>query len=239
MAQILLITGWGGGTGLLEPLQQQLQQCGHTVTLMNIFDAFDPVVMQDRVQQAMTADVIIGWSLGGQLALLLAHALQQETGDTLPVITLASNPCFVAQPNWECAMPQETFAAFKAGFLHDPASTLKRFGLLVTKGVTSAKHDWTFMQSLLRAQPISLLQQGLKLLEQLNLVDTLKSYSGNQLYVFARQDALVPCQIVEKMQYLASEKIKVITFHDAAHSFPFTKVIETCKEIEKFIQTSV
>ena len=39
--RILLITGWGGGAQLLAPLQQALQQQGHYVELINIFNALD------------------------------------------------------------------------------------------------------------------------------------------------------------------------------------------------------
>ncbi len=39
---------------------------------------------------------IIGWSLGGQLATLLVAAVEQQYQQQKVLITLASNPCFVA-----------------------------------------------------------------------------------------------------------------------------------------------
>ena len=98
-ASILLITGWGGGTQLLEPLQHKLQQQGYIVELINIFNAFDAETLQHHVELARRFDVIIGWSLGGQLATLLVQQLEQQFSEQKILISLASNPCFVAQPN--------------------------------------------------------------------------------------------------------------------------------------------
>jgi pimeloyl-[acyl-carrier protein] methyl ester esterase len=50
------------------------------------------------------------------------------------LLTLASNPCFVAHEQWPSAMPGETFDAFLAGCQADPRTTLKRFALLCAQG---------------------------------------------------------------------------------------------------------
>lgn len=239
MARVLLITGWGGGTGVLTPLQNSLQQLGHEVELLNIFNVFDPEILQQQIDYALTFDILMGWSLGGELAIVLADEVFKHTGQTLPLVTLATNPSFVARENWSTAMPETTFSAFKQGFQNDPASTLKRFGLLVTKGTLTAKSDWTAMQTLLKSQPLSLLRQGLMMLEQLNLVEIVKNYKGAQLHIFAEYDALVPYQVVQNMHQIATKETKIIELANAAHSFPFTKLIETSGEIEKFIHSSV
>ncbi len=62
--RILLITGWGGGEKLLNPLKQLLEQQGYTVELSNIFNALDEQVLAQQVEQAIKFDVIAGWSLG-------------------------------------------------------------------------------------------------------------------------------------------------------------------------------
>lgn len=64
MARVLLITGWGGGTGVLTPLQNSLQQLGHEVELLNIFNALDPDILQQQTDYALNFDVLMGWSLG-------------------------------------------------------------------------------------------------------------------------------------------------------------------------------
>ena len=80
MQNILLITGWGGGTKLLASLKQALEAKGHTVELINIFNALDEHILQEQVEKAKDFDVIIGWSLGGQLATLLVDQMGLEFG---------------------------------------------------------------------------------------------------------------------------------------------------------------
>ncbi|MGL5213241.1 MAG: hydrolase, partial [Acinetobacter junii] len=74
--KILLITGWGGGAELLKPLHDALEQKGYLVERINIFNALDNEVLQQHIELAVKFDVIVGWSLGGQLATLLVNQIQ-------------------------------------------------------------------------------------------------------------------------------------------------------------------
>ena len=237
--KILLITGWGGGAELLKPLHEALEQNGHSVERLNIFNALDDEVLQQHVERAVKFDMIVGWSLGGQLATILVNQIQQQYNEQKALITLASNPCFVAQADWMTAMPVETFMHFKQSFEQDAITTLKRFGLLVCQGTSSAKKDFLAMQRLIRPQPIALLKQGLQLLEQLNLVSMYQNYQGHQLHVFAEHDALVPYQVMRKIKDLAAKNLSVISVESASHGFPCFMVEQTVQIIEGFIQPIV
>lgn len=230
--RILLITGWGGGAELLKPLHDALEQKGHSVERINIFNALDNEVLQQHVELAVKYDVIVGWSLGGQLATILVNQIQQQYTEQKLLITLASNPCFVAQDDWMTAMPVETFMQFKQSFEHDAITTLKRFGLLVCQGASSAKKDFLAMQKLILPQPIALLKQGLELLKQLNLVDICKKYQGRQLHVFAEHDALVPYQIAQNIQDLAAKNLSIVSIEGSSHGFPCFMVEQTVQIIE-------
>ncbi|QHH92820.1 hydrolase [Acinetobacter gyllenbergii] len=234
--KILLITGWGGGAELLKPLHEALAQKGHSVERINIFNALDEDILQQQVEHAVKFDVIIGWSLGGQLATLLVDQIWKKYAEQKVLITLASNPCFVAQADWTTAMPVETFIQFKQSFEQDAISTLKRFGLLVCQGASSAKKDFVAMQKLIRPQSIALLRQGLQLLEQLNLVELYENYQGKQLHVFAEHDALVPYQVIRNIDDLAAKNLSVVSIERASHGFPCFMVEQTAQIIEDFIQ---
>ena len=234
--RILLITGWGGGAELLKPLHDALEQKGHSVERINIFNVLNDDVLQQHVELAVEYDVIIGWSLGGQLATILVNQIQQQYAEQKVLITLASNPCFVAQADWMTAMPVETFMQFKQSFEQDAITTLKRFGLLVCQGASSAKKDFVAMQKLIRPQPIVLLRDGLQLLEQLNLVELYENYQGRQLHVFAEYDALVPYQVMQKTKDLAANNSSIVSVEGASHGFPCFMVEQTVQIIEDFIQ---
>ena len=234
--RILLITGWGGGAELLKPLHEALEQKGHSVERLNIFNALDGDILQQHVELAVKYDVIVGWSLGGQLATLLVDQIQQQYAEQKVLITLSSNPCYVVQADWTTAMPVETFMQFKQSFEQDAITTLKRFGLLVCQGANSAKKDFVAMQKLIRPQPIALLRQGLQLLEQLNLVELYENYQGRQLHVFAEYDALVPHQVIQKTKDLAAKNLCVVSIDGASHGFPCFMVEQTVQIIKDFIQ---
>ncbi|MCX5469903.1 hydrolase [Acinetobacter nematophilus] len=198
--RILLITGWGGGTKLLMTLQQRLEQQGHTVELINIFNALDQQVLQHNVEKAQSFDVICGWSLGGQLATLLVDQIERQYRQHKILITLASNPCFVANTEWQTAMSPTTFQNFKQSFAHDAIATLKKFGFMVCQGSETSKADFVKLQSLIQPQNIELLKQGLLCLELLNNVEILKNYTGRQFHLFAQQDFLVSHKVFENFQ---------------------------------------
>ena len=232
---ILLITGWGGGTQLLHPLKQALQHNGHTVDVINIFDAFDSTVLQEKVELARHYEVIIGWSLGGQLAAVLVNEIDKQYGEQKILISLASNPCFVANDFWHSAMSVTTFKAFKQAFENDAISTLKRFGYMVCQGVTTTKADLLTLQSLIQPQSMQLLKQGLKLLEKLNVVEILKYYSGQQYHIFASKDALVTYQVVDNLRNLTA-KFLTLGCISGSHGFPVFQSADTSASISEYLK---
>lgn len=239
--KILLITGWGGGTKLLTPLQNALQQKGHYVELINIFNALDETELQRQTEKAKSFDVIMGWSLGGQLATLLVDQIAKQYQQQKILITLASNPCFVANENWHTAMPQETFQAFKQSFKNDAIATLKKFGFMVCQGVENSKADFVKLQSLIQAQKIELLEEGLILLEQLNLVGILKNYTGHQYHLCAKQDYLVSYKVVDNLQNLHAKffKSELIGGSHGLPVFQFDLITDKiCQYLQKINQTS-
>lgn len=233
--RILLITGWGGGTKLLNPLKQALQQQGDQVELINIFNAFDEQILQQHVEQAKQFDVIVGWSLGGQLAALLVDQIEQQYAKRKVLITLASNPCFVANDSWQTAMAQHTFQQFKQSFEQDAIATLKKFGYMVCQGVESTKADFIILQSLIRPQQIQLLKQGLILLEQLNVAEILKNYQGKQYHLLAQQDALVGCKVIDNLQNL-NAKFLDVDLIASSHGFPIFHAEETSDKIFQYLK---
>ncbi|WP_151744689.1 hydrolase [Acinetobacter calcoaceticus] len=232
--KILLITGWGVGIEPLESLKLHLQQESFDVQLINIFDVLNES-FQKKFNLLNDVDIVIGWSLGGQLATHLVDSFYKSTGLTKTLITLASNPCFVANTNWQTAMPADVFSQFKISFLQNQQATLKRFYYLITQGSAQAKKDWLNMQNIANPPSYELLLQGLEMLEHLNLVDNLKKYSGPQLHLFAEQDGVIPCKIEENFAHIATEKMKYKVLNEATHAFPYLQVERTIEEICQFL----
>src|SRR5690606_13756701 len=140
-------------------------------------------------------DVLIGWSLGGQLAIYLANEIFRQTRVAKPVIACMSNPCFVANKDWQQAMPETDFEQFLQAARLDMLTTLKRFSHLVCMGAKDARQRIKYLQSQLSLIDLNHQEKHLYLLKQLNLVEILKTCSTKILFIFSNQDSLVPCQV--------------------------------------------
>ncbi|MBB4835577.1 alpha/beta hydrolase [Acinetobacter schindleri] len=219
--KILLISGWGLGTQVLNEFVQQLEQQltpQHQIEVWDIFDPNNAAVLAEKVQAAADKDVLIGWSLGGQLALLLANAIYQQIQVTKPVIACMSNPCFVAQENWLHAMPKVQYEQFKHAVMLQPQQALKRFSALVTLGSVAPRERAKHLQEQSVNIDLSYQQAHLYLLEQLNLVDILKSYPGKMLFINSENDMLVPYKVIQNIAHFNADHlnlVKISAAHDA------------------------
>ena len=134
--RLILLPGWGLGISPLEPLAAALQGLDEHLRVeiepLPELDSSDLEDWLDELDSSVPQDAWLGgWSLGG----MLASELASRRGDRCcGLLTLASNPSFVAHELWPSAMPGETFDAFLAGCNADPRLTLKRFSLLCAQG---------------------------------------------------------------------------------------------------------
>lgn len=215
--KILMITGWGLGTAVLTPFVEQLRQ-QYQVEVWDIFDPNVESILAEKVRQASSFDVLMGWSLGGQLAIYLANEIFQQTRVAKPVIACMSNPCFVANKDWQQAMPETDLKQFLQAARLDMLTTLKRFSHLVCMGAKDARQRVKYLQSQLSLIDLNHQEKHLYLLKQLDLVKILKTCSTKILFIFSNQDSLVPCQVsIEPVFYQQSLiKVKEIqAAHDA------------------------
>ncbi|MFZ0024017.1 alpha/beta hydrolase [Acinetobacter sp.] len=212
---ILLIAGWGLGTTVLEEFSEKLKS-DHTVALSDIFDPFDAATLQEKIKLAQDYDVLIGWSLGGQLAIYLANEIFQQTRVAKPVIACMSNPCFVANKDWQQAMPETDFEKFSQAARLDMLTTLKRFSHLVCMGTKDARQRVKYLQSQLSLIDLNHQKKHLYLLKQLNLVEILKTCSTKILFIFSNQDSLVPYKVSQE-PVISQQSMIQIKKIDATH----------------------
>jgi pimeloyl-[acyl-carrier protein] methyl ester esterase len=98
-----------------------------------------------------------GWSLGGMLASELAARRGERC---CGLVTLASNPRFVAHEDWPSAMPAQTFDGFLAGCHADTQVTLKRFSCCAPRARQDPRGIARLLVSSAPATPSSVLMSG-------------------------------------------------------------------------------
>lgn len=239
MQSILMISGWGIGTQPLIPLQQNLIKHGYQVELINIFNIFETTALNKHLRLAEQFDVILGWSLGGQIATFLVDQLYKQTGKLKTLITLASNPRFVSGEDWNVGMEQMSFASLKESFEKDPVMTLKRFYYLVTQGSQTAKQDWQKLQNFIQLEDLLIQRYALEMWEKMNCVELLKKFSGQQLHVFFEQDGLVPHRVIDLIKLFDAQCLKLHSIN-GAHGYALfqpnlmsDKIINYLKQLSK------
>ncbi|MBK5531564.1 alpha/beta fold hydrolase [Pseudomonas sp. TH08] len=218
--RLILLPGWGLGVSPMEPLAAALHGIDEHLQVeiepLPELDSSDLQDWLDELDEQIPQDVWLGgWSLGGMLASELAARRGERC---CGLLTLASNPSFVAHEQWPSAMPEETFDAFLVGCQTDPRTTLKRFSLLCAQG---AQDPRGLSRLLLGGAPIAApktLMAGLELLAQLDTREALQGFRGPQLHLFAGQDGLVPAEAAAALFALLPD-IEIGLIEQASHAF--------------------
>ena len=166
---------------------------------------------------------LLGWSLGGALALAFAQKYPEHCS---ALMTIASNPCFVAHGDWPSGMAPADFSGFQQSLANNPRVTLKRFlGLQASSGDNERE-----LLRWLRLQPVSenkeVLAWGLDLLAQLDMRDALKKSSLLAAHIYGSCDALVPAQVAFAVAALAPTHWSILI--DGAAHLPFVSHAELC-----------
>ena len=135
---------------------------------------------------------VVGWSLGGQLALAWARACPQRIAR---LVLVATTPRFVAGEGWECAMASATLERFAADLEANWRATVLRFLTLQVRG---GEHGHAALASLrhelfARGDPApAVLHDGLALLATTDLRAGLAQVTEPALVIAGTRDALVP-----------------------------------------------
>lgn len=218
--RLILLPGWGLGVSPLEPLAAALHGLNEHLRVqvepLPALASSDLDEWLDELDASLPDNAWLGgWSLGGMLASELAARRGERC---CGLLTLASNPCFVARDSWPNAMPGATFEAFLAGCHADAPVTLKRFGLLCAKGAADPRGLARLLTSAAPQTPWDVLMSGLELLAQLDTRDALVAYRGPQLHLFAGLDELVPAEAASDLLSLLPD-VEIGLIEQAGHAF--------------------
>ena len=216
LANALAEQGWA--TQFL-PLPEHNQQDAYLQTLVQ--------------HHPITANsVVLGWSLGGQLASLLAERTQCR------LITLASNPQFCSDASWAYGMQPEAFERFYAKQQTQPVQNLQQFaaltGLQDASSHTKAhiKHLKAQLTCLSESEPVMHLLH-LHWLRSLNTRSVLANLPTPQLHIWGDVDALIPKHMADALALPPHARAHIVT--GASHLLPLTHSAECANTIVKWL----
>jgi pimeloyl-[acyl-carrier protein] methyl ester esterase len=197
---IALVHGWGMNARVFDTLADLLRP-DYEVRALNLpghggRDALPHNTLQswadDLARQLPYGATLLGWSLGGQVAMRAALDHPQKFSR---LILLASTPKFVLEDSWEHGMARADLQAFGAALIVDTKATLLRFLSLQTRGMSGQKNVLQQLRQTLLTAPAACaeaLSAGLKILGNTDLRPELKHLSLPTLVVHGGLDTLTP-----------------------------------------------
>ncbi|MFQ5344391.1 MAG: alpha/beta fold hydrolase [Mariprofundus sp.] len=148
----------------------------------------------ESIVQQLPAEpsVLVGWSLGGMLALQIAHTFS----DRVAALALVSTtPCFRQKTDWQTGCETSLFEAFEHAVATGSGRLLNRFFSLMLHGDNLNRHDYNHLARLAvdREHPASAsgLDNGLALLGSLDIRSCMADISVPTLVMHGDQDAIV------------------------------------------------
>ena len=238
---IVLLHGWGSASQSWQPLIPALQNTANVIALdLPGFGESEtiPEFTLDAVVQLIAAQlpekyVLIGWSLGGMLAVQIAARYPQKISR---LITLAANAKFVASRDYATAMPLVVNRQFNKGFASDPQSTLKLFSGLLAQGDTNERALLKHVRAL--AEPDKINPNWLQALELLAVLDNREAFAQLTqpgLHLLAEKDSLVPVFAATALTQLnPQQSVQIVA--GAAHALHWSQSDLVVQAIQDFIR---
>ncbi|HEY3553477.1 MAG TPA: pimeloyl-ACP methyl ester esterase BioH [Casimicrobiaceae bacterium] len=228
-APLVLLHGFAMHGGLFAPLVDALAAHrrvfvvdlpGHgrsapapTFTLDALVGAVDAAIATD-----IPLDVV-GWSLGGQVALEWARVRRARIRK---LVLVATTPSFVGREGWPHAMSALTLARFGDELRVDFRLTLARFLALQVHGSDEGRATLAMLRTRLldRGEPApAVLAAALGLLRETDLRERLASIATPALVIGGDRDAIVPIEATRRLA-AALPNARHATIAGAAHA-PF------------------
>lgn len=240
---LVLLHGWGMNGAVFDGIKTELSKQFrlHIIDLPGFgysadlgIENLDLSSWLDLMLKALPERAhLLGWSLGGMLAIRLAFLYPERV---LSLITVASSPRFVAEPEWPGVKP-EVLTSFSAQLQADTHKTIERFLAIQALGSVSARDDVRILRERLQSRPApepQALRMGLSLLQELDLRAELSILTRPVLHLLGRLDALVPAAVQEVWSQ-STPGAKFHLFRASAHAPFITESNEFVGVISEFI----
>jgi len=240
---LALLHGWGMHGGIWETILPQLE---NYFTIYNIdLPGFGRSTVHngdynlDYVVESIDEILpdscyLMGWSLGG----LVATQLANQSGKKInKLVTVASSPCFVATDEMPHGMSREVLNTFIEHLNEDFKGTLINFLSIQTMGSPTQKQDLQELKQtvFLHGTPSErALTGGLKILQSVNLLDTLSQLPMPVLRIYGKLDTLVPIKSVDKISESAVNSQSII-FNKSGHAPFLSESDEFIKQLVSFL----
>lgn len=233
----MLLHGWGVSNSIWENFSKSLMGSAAVsapclYTLANEAKDYKLESIAAMLKEDIKQDcVVVGWSLGGLLAMQLAGHCNKVKA----IILVASPPCFINKSGWEGVLNSKAIDDLHRYLLDDPDAALDYFAGLIAHGDMNQKQSIkTIRKNRAAVTNKKILSRWLvELIEQ----DQRKNFSALDIpikYILGKNDSLIGTQTLEQIKQLRPEA-ECSLINDCGHAPFITKQEETMALINGFI----
>lgn len=176
---------------------------------------------------------VLGWSLGGMVALELAR----QRADLAALVLVATTPCFLAREDWSAGMNPQVLQGFAAGLAGDYRRTINNFLALQTWGDERAAEALRSLRAHLaeHGEPDPrALAAGLQLLRDADLRPQLAQVALPTLVLAGEHDRITPSAAGRELA-AALPSARFVEIAKAGHA-PFLSHAEAVRDVvESFL----
>lgn len=224
---LVMLHGWAMHTGVWRNFAEKLASEYH-VTCLDLpghgrSEQIEPFTLELLVDELVVvlpkqACRVIGWSLGGMVALRLAEKYPEKIKS---LSLIASNPHFVKTSTWSGVTSGE-LDAFTKNIKRNASAGLLRFMSIQVQGASDMKLCLRQAKNALAECALpreGVLIEGLQILRSDDLREALKNLKIPVQMIFGEQDSLVPMSVGGECQTLNPElELQII---EGAGHIPF------------------
>lgn len=224
----IYLHGWGFRNEVFGLLNNHGDTCPCLYTLVTD-TGYDAIV--DAITDTITGDtVLVGWSMGGQIAIEVSLRTSKVKG----LVLLASTPLLVNRPGWDVGIEDKAYRELCQAFSRDPTRALGEIVTLTAYGDSDYKNTVKYLEKYVAntaaADALALL---LRELEQRDLREELAGLSIPVLMCAGENDALVNPRLFEKTGY---SHLQTRLYPGCGHAPFVSRANEINGEIERFKQ---
>jgi pimeloyl-[acyl-carrier protein] methyl ester esterase len=195
---VVLLHGWGCSAGVWNDLAGRLgpRLRVHIPELPGygaapVCEPYTLEALADAV--ALTAPRrchVVGWSLGGEVALAWARRASHQVRR---LALIATTPCFAGRPGWRCALAPAVLREFGRLLAADRAGTVARFIAVQARGDARARRVASVLQQFSAwGATDGVLAAGLAVLRDADLRRELRRVAQPALVLHGARDRIVP-----------------------------------------------
>lgn len=207
---VVMLHGWAMHTGVWREFAQAIAKSRQVICLdlpgHGLSSSISPYDLEGLVDAIVSelpeqACSLIGWSLGGNIALRLLEKYPHRVGS---LVLIASNPCFVKIGSWP-GISAQVLGEFVSNLQKNSARTLLRFMSLQLQNTQEAKASLNKVKTAMQTCEIpqsDILVNGLAILKTADQREILSQIKKPILMILGEYDTLVPADIGQCCQRL-------------------------------------